>query len=90
MQRKNTCCVGRTGRTDTCNPKKSGGAHDTESVSLFISYSHKDDELCKPLITHLWPLRRLGLIATWYDRMIEPGSKWDEAIKARLTSADII
>lgn len=62
----------------------------TESVSLFISYSHKDDELRKELTTHLMPLRRQGLISTWYDRMIEPGSKWDEAIKAQLMAADII
>lgn len=62
----------------------------TESVSLFISYSHKDDELRKELATHLMPLRRQGLISTWYDRMIEPGSRWDEAIKAQLMAADII
>lgn len=62
----------------------------TESVLLFISYSHKEEELRKELGTHLMPLRRQGLISTCYDRMIETGSKWNEAIKAQLMAADII
>ncbi len=57
---------------------------------LFISYSSKNSDFMKRLVTHLEPLKRNGTIELWYDRMIEPGTKWDDAIKEEMRSASII
>ncbi len=59
-------------------------------VSLFYSYSHKDEELRRELETHLSVLRRNGLIAEWHDRKIDAGDDWKNEIDRHLTSADIV
>jgi hypothetical protein len=59
-------------------------------IEIFISYSHKDDELREELVTHLSNLRRQGKISAWHDRAIEAGSEWETEIKSRLESAQII
>ena len=61
-----------------------------ESIEIFISYSHKDEELKNELYIHLAGLRRQGKITSWQDRDIEAGEEWDIEIKARLESAKII
>ncbi len=57
---------------------------------LFISYSSKNTAFMQRFETHLKPLRRNGDIDFWHDRMIEPGTRWDESIKAELSNSDII
>lgn len=57
---------------------------------LFISYSSKNTEFMRRFVTHLEPLRRNGTVALWNDRMIEPGTKWDNTIKEELKAADLI
>jgi len=59
-------------------------------ISLFISYSHQDEELKDHLIRHLANLKRQGQIRTWHDRDIEAGAEWDVAIKHQLEAAHII
>jgi hypothetical protein len=59
-------------------------------ISLFYSYSHKDEDLRLKLETHLSTLRRGGLIAEWHDRKLEPGDAWKDEIDRHLTSADIV
>lgn len=61
-----------------------------DSVSVFFSYSHKDEELRNALDVHLAPLRRDRLIAAWHDRKISVGTEWDAAIQSQLRAADII
>ena len=61
----------------------------SDIIEVFISYSKQDKELRDGLLAHLHPLEREGII-TWHDRQILPGTEWDEEIKARLNSADII
>jgi Effector-associated domain 1/TIR domain/CHAT domain len=61
-----------------------------EPIEIFISYSHKDDDLRDELVTHLSNLRRQGKISAWHDRAIEAGLEWDTEIKIRLESAQII
>jgi Effector-associated domain 1/TIR domain/CHAT domain len=61
-----------------------------EPIEIFISYSHKDDELREELVTHLSNLRQQGKISAWHDRAIEAGSEWESEIKSRLESAQII
>jgi hypothetical protein len=61
----------------------------SDTIEVFISYSKQDKDLRDGLLAHLRPLEREGII-TWYDRQILPGTEWDEEIKARLNTADII
>lgn len=60
------------------------------AVKVFISYSHKDEDLRDRLDTHLSNLRWDGVISSWYDRQLTAGTEWDEKIKAELEAADII
>lgn len=59
-------------------------------LNLFIAYAREDKELINRLEKHLVPLKRLDLINIWHDGLIEPGGNWNEEIKARLASSDII
>ena len=61
-----------------------------KSLNIFLSYSHKDEELKEQLDTHLAALKRNNLIQTWNDRAILTGEEWDIAIKTQLAQADII
>lgn len=59
-------------------------------VSVFFSYSHKDEALRDQLETHLALLKNQGLIDAWYDRRIVAGSDVDDSIFEKLETADII
>ncbi len=61
-----------------------------EPVSLFHSYSHRDEEHLDDLREHLAPLRRDGVINEWHDREIGAGGEWKGEIDERLKTADII
>ena len=61
-----------------------------DPVDLFYSYAHEDEKLRDELDGHLALLRRKGVIRPWHDRGIVPGQKWDEAIDAQLSTADLI
>jgi tetratricopeptide (TPR) repeat protein len=60
------------------------------AISVFLSYAHEDEPLLRQLETHLSLLKRQGLISTWYDRQIVPGSNWAKVIDERLEQASII
>ncbi|HST54152.1 MAG TPA: toll/interleukin-1 receptor domain-containing protein [Pyrinomonadaceae bacterium] len=62
----------------------------SQPIEVFISYSHKDDELRAQLETHLSMLKRKGVIREWSDRRIVAGQEWDKHIDRHLESADII
>src|SRR4051812_25952109 len=59
-------------------------------ISLFYSYSHKDEALRKKLETHLSLLQNEGVISGWHDRRIAAGTEWDGAISRNLEEAGII
>ena len=61
-----------------------------KEISVFLSYSHKDEEYKNELDKHLTPLRKNGKISTWNDRKLLPGSRLDETIKEELRKSDII
>lgn len=67
-----------------------GGAHQEKPISLFYSYSHRDEALRSELEAHLSFLRRSKLIAEWHDRMIGAGDEWKGQIDRQLAAADII
>jgi TIR domain len=58
--------------------------------SLFISYSHKDEQLKKRLCVSLAPLLNQGLMDAWHDRQITPGDEFDKEISDELKKADVI
>ena len=57
---------------------------------IFISYSHKDEELLQELKKHLAELERQEIVTTWSDEQIRPGEELDNAIQKELERADII
>lgn len=61
-----------------------------EPATLFYSYSHKDQLLRADLDAHLALLKKQGLLSTWFDGEVLPGSEWRTEIEARLEKADII
>jgi tetratricopeptide (TPR) repeat protein len=62
----------------------------TPPVKVFLSYSHRDEELCDKFLVHLSQLKRDGLIDAWHDRRITAGSEWANAINENLESANIV
>ncbi len=59
-------------------------------IEVFISYSHKDEELREELDVHLSSLKRKGKIQAWHDRAIEAGAEWEAKILEKLETAQII
>jgi hypothetical protein len=57
---------------------------------LFISYSHKDENLIEDFINHVAPLKNNGILSEWYDRKIETGEEFQNDIDNNLENADII
>src|SRR5512135_1983553 len=64
--------------------------HEAGPIEVFVSYSHRDDDLREELLRHLSILRRQGVIAGWHDRLIGAGTEWRGQIDAHLDSARII
>ncbi|MDX2033154.1 MAG: TIR domain-containing protein [Blastocatellia bacterium] len=59
-------------------------------VKLFISYSHKDEDLREELGKHLSILKHNGVIHEWHDRKIPAGDEWASRIDEQLDQAQII
>jgi hypothetical protein len=57
---------------------------------IFISYSHEDEPYLRRLVAHLSPLKRQGLIETWFDRDIQAGQEWAARIEGALREADLV
>ena len=61
-----------------------------DPLSVFISYSHRDEDFKDELVVHLASLKRQGKICAWQDRDIEAGAEWDAEIQQQLESAEIV
>jgi CheY-like chemotaxis protein len=61
-----------------------------QPVDLFYSYAHEDEVLRDELDKHLKIMERRGVIRSWHDRKIVPGTQWAEDIDSNLSSADLI
>lgn len=59
-------------------------------IEIFYSYTPKDASFRAALEKHLSLLHRQGLITTWYDRLIVPGTDWKQAVDTHLERASII
>jgi len=60
------------------------------AARVFMSYSHKDEELRDQLEVQLTMLKRQGLVDVWHDRRLLPGEHLDWTISEELDRADII
>ena len=78
--RKNTIGLKVIPRTDDPETTR-------DPVRVFISYSHKDEELKDELLKHL---RRDRLINCWHDRKISGGTEWAGKIDENLNAAHIV
>ncbi len=59
-------------------------------ISVFFSYSHKDEALRDQLEVHLSMLSRQEVISVWHDRRLLAGDELDSGISTDLEKADII
>jgi hypothetical protein len=59
-------------------------------ITLFYSYSHRDEPLRDDLEESLALLKRQRLISSWHDRMIGAGDDWKGEIDKNLEEAQII
>jgi hypothetical protein len=59
-------------------------------ISVFVSYSHKDEKLWNKLRVHLAALIDEGLIDLWHDRRIEAGDDFNGKIDEALNTADLV
>ena len=59
-------------------------------VSVFFSYSHRDEAMRDELEIHLASLKRQGVIGTWHDRRIDPGKELEHEISEHLEKDEII
>ena len=60
------------------------------ALEVFISYSRQDQEFRRELEKHLSSLRHQGLISSWSDSDIVPGTEWQQTINTYLAQAQII
>jgi len=58
------------------------------SPSVFISYSHKDEDWKDRLVTHLGVLEEAGILDLWNDRRIEAGDDWKPEIEEAESTAN--
>jgi len=57
--------------------------------TVFISYSHKDEEWKDRLVTHLGVLQSQGLLDLWDDRRIGAGEDWYQEIQEAMAAASV-
>ncbi len=59
-------------------------------VKLFYAYAREDAALREKLESHLKLLERRGLLTSFHDRLIVPGTPWESAIDQALEEADVV
>ena len=73
----------------TNNPSSSEETTTPTPKKIFISYAREDEEWVKKLERHLTSLQRQGLVDSWNDTRIMPGTSWNDSIMQALQEADI-
>ncbi len=59
----------------------------SESPTVFVSYSHRDERYKDRLVTHLSVLR--GRLAVWDDRKLNAGDDWYAEIEKAMATANV-
>lgn len=65
-------------------------ANQKEQVKIFFSYAHKDRAYLDEFKEYIKIFERNGLVERWDDNELIVGEKWDNTIKDKIYSADII
>ncbi len=60
-----------------------------EPITLFLSYSQKDEALKQEFEDYLVNLRQARLISGWIEREVQPGGDWSEMIDPRLEETQL-
>ncbi|MBL8526805.1 MAG: toll/interleukin-1 receptor domain-containing protein [Burkholderiales bacterium] len=60
------------------------------TVDVFLSYAHKDEQLCDHFREHLSALRRAKIVNDWHDRKIDAGGNWEGRIDEQLERAHLV
>ena len=71
-------------------PATSPPAITEKPVRIFLSYSHKDDELRAEFVAQIRALERAHLVTVWHDRRIVPGTNWLKDIHSSLEQAQLV
>lgn len=61
-----------------------------DAIEVFFSYAHEDEVLRNKLAKHLKLLERQGVIQSWHDHQILPGTEWQGQLDRHLETAQII
>lgn len=61
----------------------------TQKPTLFISYSHKDEDWKDRLVEQLGALSHEGVVDLWDDRRIAAGSNWQSEIEDAMSRASV-
>lgn len=61
-----------------------------ETVKIFFSYAHEDEQFRNELEKHLRILRHQKNVIAWHDNKISPGTEWAKEINKHLNEAQII
>jgi hypothetical protein len=57
--------------------------------TIFISYSHLDEEWKDRLLRHLAVSQKQGHLELWHDRLIGAGEDWERRIQAAMDAASV-
>ena len=57
--------------------------------TVFISYSHLDEDWKDRLVSHLGVLEHEGLLEIWDDRRIDAGEDWEKEIEDAMAKANV-
>lgn len=71
---------------------RGGGKVEEEAMTqptVFISYSHRDEEWKDRLVTQLGVLQSHGLLDLWDDRRIGAGKDWEQEIQKAIATASV-
>jgi hypothetical protein len=58
-----------------------------QRMTVFVSYSHRDQQWLDRLQVHLRPLVRRGDLALWADTQLDPGDRWRASIREAIDHA---
>ena len=60
-----------------------------ERPTVFISYSHRDEDWKDRLVVQLGVLQREGFLDLWDDRRISAGAEWSAEIQTAMDTASV-
>jgi TIR domain-containing protein len=66
------------------------GESTMKPIQVSFCYARENERLRDDLERHLGALKRLGLVVTWHDRKILPGTAWEQEIDVHFRISQVI